>query len=250
MIKHTLISIALSAALCFASGCQSLTGTSAEPDPRLQQEEINVDGTSYATACVVGAGIGLLACAIAGSDNASCYALAAAGGCGVGMLGNALLDNLRKDYATREAQLDALASYISRNNEQAAALARTAEQVYAEDKQRLAQIQKDIAAGNMQAKDVQYTIARYDANIKLLQENISGHEQALASYQNARQGIMDDAKGRFTAAERRQIAECDRKIAALQSDIEEIRSTCADFIHDRDVLNLAANNATQIEKAS
>lgn len=250
MLKNTVLSVAVSAALCFLSGCQSTGGASASPDPRLQQEEINVDGTSYATACVVGAGIGLIACALAGSDDASCYAIAAAGGCGVGMLGNALLDNLRKDYATREAQLDALISYISRNNEQASKMAKAAETVYKEDQARLAQIKKDIAAGTMQSKDLQYTIARYNANIKVLQENIAGHEKAIASYENARKGILADIKGKPTSAEQKRLKECEQRIASLQRDIEEIRSTCTDFIRDRDVLNLAANKGTAVGKAS
>lgn len=250
MFKKTVLSVAVCVALSFMTGCQSLSGTSAKPDPRLQQEEINVDGTSYATSCAVGAGVGLLACALAGSDDASCYVAAAAAGCGVGMLGNALLDNLRKDYATREAQLDALISYVSRNNEQAQKLAAAAETVYKEDQQRLAQIKKDIASGSMQAKDIQYTIARYDANIDLLQDNIKGHEKAIESYENARKGIIADAKNKPSKAERKRIAEYDRRIAQLQKDIEEIRSTCSDFIRDRDVLKLAANQSTKVEKVS
>lgn len=246
MIKTTLLSAVVCAALCFSSGCQSLVSTSAEPDPRLQQEEINVEGSSYATACVVGAGIGLLACAIAGSDDASCYALAAAGGCGVAMAGNALLDNLRKQYATQEDQLDALAAYISRNNEQASRLAEVATQVYKENHQRLAQMKKDIAAGVLQKKDIEYEIARYDANIKLLQENINGHTKALASYTEVRNGLSQDSQKKFTAAEKKQLAECDKKIAALQRDIENIRKLCAEFINDRDVLNLAASNYTGV----
>lgn len=241
MGKSLLLSV-IASCLLLSTGCQSLTGTSADPDPRLQKSEINVDNSSYATGCIVGAGAGLLICALSGSDNASCYAAAAMAGCGAGLLGNALLDNMRQNYATREQQLDALAEYIERNNQQASQMANAAQQVYKEDKQRLAQVQKDIVSGNIASKDVEYTIARYNANIKLLQENIAGHEQSLATYRQTRQGIVDEAKGRLNAAERRELAECDRKIASLQRDIEAIRSVCANFIHDRDVLNLAANN--------
>lgn len=242
MLQKTLISVAVSLSLAFASGCQSLSGVSADPDPRLQQEEINVEGSSYATACIVGAGVGLLACAIAGSDDASCYALAAAGGCGVGLAGNALLDNLRQNYATREAQLDALNAKINTNNEQASKLLKVANTVYNEDKQRLAQIKKEIAAGTMKKDDLEYTIARYNANIELLQENIEGHSKALESYQYARQGILDESRGNLTKAERQELAQCEKRIAELQRDIEAIRATCTNFIRDRDVLNLAANN--------
>lgn len=248
MGKSLLLSV-IAGCVLLSTGCQSLSGSSVDPDPRLQKSEINVDNSSYAVGCAVGAGAGLLACAIAGSDDATCYAAAAVAGCGAGLLGNALLDNMRQNYATREKQLDALASYIERNNQQASQMASAAQQVYKEDKQHLAQLQKDIAAGNAASKDVEYTLARYDANIKLLQENISGHEESLATYRQTRQGIVDDAKGKLSAAERKQLAECDRKIAALQNDIENIRSVCTDFIHDRDVLNLAANN-TKIEAAS
>lgn len=246
MLGNSLKYVALTLALSCMAGCQSIPGfgASADPDPRLEQEEINVEGSSYAAACVVGASVGLIACALAGSDNKNCYIAAAAAGCGVSMAGNALLDHVRSQYAQKEQQLDALASYIERNNQQASRMAEVAATVYREDKERFEQMQKDIQAGIAQKKDIEYSIARYDANIKVLQENIEGHSEALASYKRTRDGIMQDNQGKLTSAERKKIAECDKKIASLQKDIESIRSLCYEFISDRDVLNLAMNQTT------
>lgn len=133
------------------------------------------------------------------------------------------------------------------NNYQAENLINLAKQKSQADHESIEKIKQNIALGNRQIDEIEAMIAYYDENIKILQEQLNKHNMCLATYQKARQLITDDSQGELTSSEQRQLAEFDRRIATLQSDIEEIRSTCANFIQERDVLNLYLTQETSAQ---
>ncbi len=227
------------------SGCKSTSFGGAEPDPRLENDDFSVSWTSYAMACAVGAlatgGICLL---IADNDQRAACIAAAAAGCAIGAASNGLLDYLRSNYHTKEQQLDAMIAKLEEDRQKAVYMAATANQVYAEDKAKLKTLTADIKKHQAQKSEIEQRIAYYDANIEVLQGNLEYHEKALASYQEARQGIAD---GGTTDAERAKLKECDRQIAQLEKAIEEIRGAMLSYTEDRNVLNLSLENYDQIK---
>lgn len=176
-----------------------------------------------------------------------CYRMVAAGVKTVDEYANALVDNIRQSYKEREDQIDALSKEVDFNNYQAENLINLAKQKSQADHESIEKIKQNIALGNRQIDEIEAMIAYYDENIKILQEQLNKHNMCLATYQKARQLITDDSQGELTSSEQRQLAEFDRRIATLQSDIEEIRSTCANFIQERDVLNLYLTQETSAQ---
>ena len=87
------------------SGCattgSSMLDNNASPDPRLtQSSDAEFFSKSGYQACAVGAGIGILSCALSNSSNkAVCAVAAGITACGVAMGANYYLDQRRSEYA-------------------------------------------------------------------------------------------------------------------------------------------------------
>lgn len=243
----TLLTSALIGALAL-SGCQSTSsswGSGAEADPRLQNDDFSVSWTSYAASCATGAALtGLTCLLITDSDQHAACIAAAAAGCAIGMGTNALLDELRSNYHTKEQQLDALITQLEDDRQKAVYMAATANQVYAEDKAKLAALNKNIKSHQAQKSEIEQRIAYYDANIAVLQDNLDYHQKALASYQEARTGLASE--GRVSNSDRAKLKECDRQIAQLEDAIESIRGAMLSYTEDRNVLNLTLENYDQV----
>ncbi len=236
-LYKSLIAVAVSTSLALG-GCASTSafgGSSADPDPRLANDDFNVESSSYITACATGAAITGIGCILLVDSNqrAACIAAAAAG-CAVFMGGNALLDKLRSDYHSKEQQLDALLANMQSNNQKAIDMAAAAQAVYADDQKRMAKLQRDIKNHTAQKQELQQTIAQYDANIELLQDNLEVHLKSLDSYKTARNGIVN---GQYlTKAEKQRLKECDQEIAELQQAVDDLRQSLEGYINARNVL--------------
>ena len=159
--RVTLLTSALIGALAL-SGCQSTSSLwgGVDPDPRLVNDDFSVSWTSYVTACATGALVsgGLCLLITDGDQKAACIAAAAAG-CAIGAASNALLDNLRQNYHTKEQQLDALIAKLEDDRQKAVYMAATANQVYAEDKAKLASLKKDIKSHKAQKAEIEHRSA-------------------------------------------------------------------------------------------
>ena len=128
LLTRTVITAALIGALSL-TGCQSTSSAKADPDPRLTNDEFSVDYDSYVTSCVWGAAATGAACLLlTDSDNRAICLAAAAAGCGIAMGGNAILDNIRKQYHTKEEQLNALIADLSDNRQKAVSMVAAANQ--------------------------------------------------------------------------------------------------------------------------
>lgn len=243
--RTTLLTSALIGVLAL-TGCQSTSSFGgAKADPRLVNDDFSVSWTSYAASCATGAALtGLTCLLIADSDNRAACIAAAGAGCVIGMGANALLDDLRQDYHTEEQQLDALINKLEGDRQKAVYMAATANQVYAEDKAKLATLKRDIKRHQADTSEIKQRIAYYDANIEVLRDNLEYHEKALISYQEARNGIAQN--GASSDAERAKLRECDRQIKQLENAIEDIRNAMLSYTEDRNVLNLSLEHYDQV----
>lgn len=229
------------------SGCNSTTGgfDGADPDARLISKDFNVEKSSYVTSCLVGAGVVGVGCMlIANSSQRAVCIAAAAAGCMASMGVNAILDNIRQNYHTKEAQLDALMDQLEVNRQKAVQMNAAAHRVYQDDHAKFLQMQKDIKANKVSAEQVKKSIAQYNANIKVLQENLEVHEENVNKYKEVRDGLV--GKEMLTAQEKKKLKELDRQIASLEKTVDDLRSVYSSNVDDRNVLNLALEKGVEI----
>lgn len=231
------------------AGCNSTTGGSSstgpvgDPDPRLAANTFEVKGSSAATGCVVGAAaVGLTCMFIADADKRAYCLAGAAAGCAAGIGANYYLDSIRKDYHTKEQQLNGLILTMKDGNEKAKALADSAAKVYAEDQKKLAKVEQDIKLKKTDKASLNKTLARYNGNIALLEQNLKTHQERLNDFAQVREGLVKDSDIK-TLGEKKRLKEVDAQIASLQADITELRTIYDSYVRDRDVLNLAMSNS-------
>lgn len=223
---------ALMGALAFTlTGCASMS-SGEEPDysnvdPSLTQDEANFFSESGWTACAIGAGLGALTCIIRGGDSGdmlACSAIAVPAGCGIFMGGNYLLDEVRVNYKTKEAQLDHVASLVKQDNEKLRNLNQNAEELLKRDRAELAKMEKDLAAGAISADDLNAKLADMDDNIRYLSDSRDVAKQRLEDYQHTRDELLktDDgqAKATLSAADREALAQLNTEIAELEEAIQ------------------------------
>ena len=249
--KKTVMAAALSACLVL-TGCNSTSGSSSSSggnaDPRLTNKEFNVEGSSYGVACLTGAAVVGVGCLLLKGDKKQACIAAAALGCGAAMGANALMDKLRSNYHSREQQLDGLIATMEESRQKAAMMASTAQAVYSEDQEKFKKLQAQIKKSQADRAEVEKTVARYDANIKILKENLDYHNKTLASYKEVRDEIA--AEGQLTAQEKQRIQECDKQIKRLQRSIEEIQLAYNSYSEDSNVLHLTLEKGTEVGKAA
>lgn len=217
-----------------ASTALAVTGCSTN-----QSRDVEVNSSSYAVSCGVGAvlagGVCLL---IVDKDKRAACIAASAAGCVAGMGTNALLDNIRNNYHSREQQLDALIIEAQKRKQAAESMAEITHKVSKELTQAFKRTQNNIKRNRVSKQQLEAQVSRYDGNIKVLQNNLQSHQESLANLQTARKGIVGDERS-LTAQEKQQLQKCDRDIAALEASINEMRGALQDFVSQRDVLNLA-----------
>ncbi|MBV7406802.1 hypothetical protein KW828_18865 [Enterobacter sp. ENT03] len=207
------------------AGCQS-TGSSSSGgvDPRLaNNQDVEFFNKSGWQACAGGAALGALACAVSNSSNkAVCMAAAAIAGCGVGMGANAYLDNQRKKYASQELQLDAAIKDVESENARIQNATNVAKSVIANDKQKLAKIEKDIAANTVKKDEVQKQIKGVDANIAYLRNTITDMKKHEKQWQDVSASM--NKSGSDTGNLDSKIALMRDKIGSLQGELDSLYS--------------------------
>ena len=160
------------------SGCattgSSMLDNSASPDPRLtQSNDAEFFSKSGYQACAVGAGIGILGCALSNSSNKAVCAIAAGiTACGVAMGANYYLDQRRSEYADTTTRLAKMNSDVEQDTQNVITRTATAKQVIQDDQARIAQIKRDIANKKVDKTKAQAQIAEIDSNIARLRKDL------------------------------------------------------------------------------
>lgn len=213
--------VAASLAACvLLSGCVTTAGdpsqmTPAERKMREQADTYNqtvLEG--LLTGCAAGGAIG----AVSRSKNRGQNALI---GCGIGaVLGagaGAYVADKQEQYASKEEQLDAMIADVRKENERLAGLITTTQQVIADDKARIEQIDKDLAAGKITMDQAKAKMASVDDNTRYL-------DNTLKELRKRRQTYVDAAaqtKSKNTTqnqAMTEEITKLEGQIAQLQSE--------------------------------
>lgn len=162
---------------------------------------------------------------------AACLAIAVPAGCGLFMGGNYLLDELRVNYKTKEAQLDKMTEYVEKDNAKVQKMIQQANYVLQQDKQKLASMERDLTTGAVSSDQMYRQKANMQANIDFMNKNLTEAKSRLNKYETARNDIVNNtgdnaaASSALTAADRKKLKELDATIAAYKDVIEKYQQS-------------------------
>lgn len=224
------LQIALMLTATLLGGCAS-TGSSmtdaGTADPRLTQgSDAQFFSKSGYQACAVGAGIGILGCALSNSNNkAVCAVAAGITACGVAMGANYYLDQRRSEYANTTQRLAKMNSDVQQDTQNVITRTNTAQQVINDDKLRLTQIKQAMASQHLNKTKAQTDIADIDRNIALMRKDLGNMRTKVTEYTKvAQQERMDGANGDDIKQVDINILKMNEKVAALQKEVDGLYS--------------------------
>lgn len=212
------------------SGCattgSSMLDDNASPDPRLtKSNDAEFFSKSGYQACAVGAGIGILGCALSNSGNKAVCAIAAGiTACGVAMGANYYLDQRRSEYSDTTTRLAKMNSDVEQDTQNVITRTATAKQVIQDDQARIAQIKRDIANKKVDKTKAQAQIAEIDSNIARLRKDLGNMRAKVTEYTK----VADAERAQTASPEIKQvdmsILKMNEKVAALQKEVDGLYS--------------------------
>ena len=212
------------------TGCantgSSMLGEGDGADPRLTQgNDAEFFSKSGYQACAVGAGVGILGCALSNSSNKAVCAIAAGiTACGVAMGANYYLDQRRAEYADTTTRLAKMNSDVEQDTQKVIARTATAQQVINDDQAQIAQIKKDIANKKVDKSRAQAQIAGIDSDIARLRKDLANMRTKVTEYSK----VADAERSQGTSAEIRQIdmniQRMNQKVVSLQKEVDALYS--------------------------
>lgn len=205
------------------TGCQSMSKNK-DIDPRLaQNEDIEFFSKSGMTACAAGATVGALACLAASKDNrAVCMVAAAVAGCGIGIGTNAYLDNQRKNYSSKEQQLNAMITDIQKENNRLKSASSTAKSVISDDKRELAKISADMKQKRLDKVSAEKKLKGVDANIVVLRKSLTDMKKRQTEWQEI--SGKSSEQGMKTASLDLQITQMKTQVSSLEKELDSLYS--------------------------
>lgn len=208
------------------SGCastgSSLLSTGPAPDPRLTQgTDAQFFSKSGYQACAMGAGAGLLACALSNSGNkAVCMIAAGVTACGVAMGANYYVDQRRSEYANTNQRLQKYNSDVQLDTQKVVMRTATAQQVIKDDQEQIAQIKRDLASKKIDKAQAQKQIASIDSNLDQLRLEVKNMQTKVAGYND----VVKAERAQGDAPELKQmdanISKMNEKVASLQKEVD------------------------------
>lgn len=236
------------------TGCAMQSEEVFDADQRLANKDFQIEPASYGVGCFVGAVAGGALGFLSGSEEV--MAFGALGGCLLGGLTNKVLDDIRKNYYTKEGQLDALIARLEINYEKAHRLYVAAKQVYKEDHAKFTKLNKQIKKNKASITEMRLSLTRYEGNIAVLKPQLSSHKIELMSANKARltflgkedidESLLKDEKflkENFTKEEVATLKQYNQQIAVLQTQLDDMQSLLNSYTTDRNVLNVALAKA-------
>ena len=224
------IAVVVSAAL---AGCETLpTQPSAMEGPlsgqspeeaRLRQQG-NAFNNTVAEGCAVGAVAGALIGALLSGKHhrGRGAAIGAAAGGALGCGSGWWLAETQQRHAMSEQQLDALAQTLRQENAKLAQLVNTSRQVIAEDKRKIARIERDLAAGLLSREQARAEMGSVDSNERYLNQTLSNLKQQQGEWRQTAQRVRGSGNPQRAAEIDREVAALERQVAVLEADLDSL----------------------------
>lgn len=229
MIKP--VALTLSATLllsaCQTTGANNRPLTPAEQRMREQADTYNqtiLEGA--ATGCAAGLLAGMLLGATTKKNRGQSMLLGSAVGCVAGAaigggVGAYVADKQEK-YATKEEQLDAMIKDVHGENERLAGLLTATQQVIADDKSRIEQIDKELASGKITMAQAKEKMAAVDDNRAYLDNTIAELRKRQANYAEAASQTEGGVSKNKVASMNKEIATLEKQIAQLETERDSL----------------------------
>lgn len=199
------------------TGCTALgIGGDAGVDPDLVKDRPQLISNSGVQACLLGAGVGALAC-LAADNKAVCMAAATVAGCGVGLGANYILDSRRSQYANNEERMDVYQADVSADIQAMDKYMVNVRQVLSKNKRELARIEQDIKTASGDEKANQQQLAQFQQNEDYLKEVLSELDTKIAMYNET--ADKEQADGVNVRQLRQEIAQLQKQRDDLERDL-------------------------------
>ncbi|MGE1152867.1 hypothetical protein [Pseudomonas kitaguniensis] len=205
---------------CASTGSSMLDG--GKTDPRLTQgTDSQFFSKSGYQACAVGAGIGILSCALSNSSNKAVCAIAAGiATCGVAMGANYYLDQRRSEYSNTGQRLTKMNNDVQLDTQNVIARTATAQQVINDDQTRIAQIKQAMAVKKLNTAKAKTDLAEIDNNIARMRKDLTNMRSKATEYAKVAQQERQDGAGAQVEQVDASIAKMNQKVAALQKEVD------------------------------
>ncbi|MGO4999935.1 hypothetical protein [Oceanisphaera sp. W20_SRM_FM3] len=224
LFSRQMLATLLMAGSVVLSGCAS-TGSdhvNGQADPRLTSgNDAKFFSKSGFQACAVGAGAGVLACALSNSGNkAQCAVIAGIAACGVAIGANYYLDQRRAQYANTNERLHLMSQDIKQDSAQVVARTATVQQVISDDKATLARIEQDMKNKTADQAKVKQEIAAIDQNIGLMRRDLANMQKKVANYEEVARQERSSGAGQDVAEVEVEIAQMIAKVNNLEQEVD------------------------------
>lgn len=225
LFSRQILATVLIAGSVVLSGCSStgssMLGGSSKADPRLTSgSDAEFFSKSGVQACIAGASVGILTCALSNSGNkAACAAIAGVSACGVAMGANYYLDQRRSEYANTSERLNVMSEDIKQDSAKVVARTATVQQVIADDKATLAKIKQDMKNKTADQAKVQQEIAKVDENISLMRKDVANMRKKITEYEDVARLERSEGAGKDVVQVEMEIAQMIAKVDSLEQAV-------------------------------
>jgi chromosome segregation ATPase len=138
---------------------------------------------------------------------------------------NYYLDQRRTEYANTSDRLAAMQRDVEADTANIIERTNTAQQVIADDKRQIAEIEKHMKEKTMEKKQAEKQLARIDKNIEVLNRDLKNMNEKVSLYRDVADAERKDG-GKKSEVQRldRQIDQMNVKVAVLQKEVDDLYS--------------------------
>jgi hypothetical protein len=202
------------AGLTGGSSTDAASDGSLTPEERRLREQSKAFQKTVWEGVLIGASAGALWGIVQGKDTEGILKRALIGGA-VGGLAGAYVANKQKQYSNKEDQLDSMISDVQKSNKETEELIGSARQVLAEDKRRLASVEKRYKAGQATAADLSSTRSRVSENKAVVTQATKGAREKYSMFEGAEQEYRQQNPGTDTARLQSELRAYNQQIETL-----------------------------------
>ncbi len=228
--SRTTMVVLISAAL---AGCETLpTYPSAMEGPVAYQspeeQRLRQQGSTFNNTVVEGCVVGSIAGAVIGALISGSHhrgrgaAIGAAAGGALGCGSGYWMAQTQQSHAMNERELDTLAQTLRQENAKLAQLVDTSRRVIAEDKKKIARIERDLASGRLSQEQARAEMRSVDSNQQYLTQTLSNLRKQQGEWRQAAQQVRGSGNPQKAAEIDREVAALERQVAVLEADLDSL----------------------------
>ncbi len=214
------------AASLAVSACASAPPSQSEPSDNYtvnytpQEAALREDSNHFAVTVVEGVAVGAIVGSLLGGLIGGGWKSAAIGagvGAVAGGVAGTYIANKQSEYADAEERTDAMIADVRQDNEKLVAYIATARDVIDNDRRRLASLNAQYAANQLDASQAKMQLARIRENQQVITETAN-------SLRERRDGYVEASAATERERSADEMAELNREIAILDSNIEQLEA--------------------------